>query len=80
MSRARSSVSTESPASTALRKLRDAGDRVLGGSHFTAAEQVVLWDLKAQGRVEIVERSPDGLSGWRLVARTPGGASLTRDA
>ncbi len=76
----RSSSPSESPVASALRKLRDAGDRILGGSHFTAAEQVVLWELKVQGRVEIVERDASGFSGWRLVARTPGGASLTRDA
>lgn len=73
-------ATVENPATTALRKLHAADGKPLGGSHFTMAEQVILWDLKTHGRVEIVERDESGLSGWRLVARTPGGASLTRDA
>lgn len=72
MSRPKSA--TESPAASALRKLRDAGGKVLGGAHFSMAEQAILWDLKSQGRVELVERGSDGGSGWVLVQRTGWGA------
>lgn len=67
MSRRRSSVATEPPRARALRKLREAGDRLLGGAHFSQDELAELWELKREGKVEVIERATSGLPGWRLV-------------
>lgn len=69
MSGRRSSVATEPPRVRALRKLREAGDRLLGGAHFTQDELAELWEMKREGRVEVIERSTSGMPGWRLAGR-----------